>query len=100
MNLEAGNVFKGFFGKLGEVGKHKLPFVKGTERAREAEGERTALFDGRYGWVNNLGESSRFDGAGSLRGDSVVSINEGGGRIHRDDCGGYCGSGLVRKRSM
>lgn len=80
--------------------KIKVPFMKGrdADQARATEGERRALFDTRYGWVNSLGESSRFDGAGSLRGDSVISINEGA--THREDCVGYCGTSLVRKRSM
>lgn len=112
MNIDAGNVLKGIFGKLTEVTKKvplpkipvpkvKLPFMKGAEadKARETEGERRALFDKRYGWVNSFGESSRFDGPGSVRSDSIVTINEGG-QTHREDCVGYCGTNLVRKRSM
>ncbi|CAG8960650.1 hypothetical protein HYFRA_00013528 [Hymenoscyphus fraxineus] len=79
-------------------GERRALFDK-TEDERRAqsdrtEGERRQRFDHRYGWVDTLGEASRFDGTNSLRSDSIVD-----GVDRQEGDGGYYGTDLLRKRS-
>ncbi|KAH8646045.1 hypothetical protein BGZ60DRAFT_424568 [Tricladium varicosporioides] len=86
---------------LGFIGIAKVGLLaerdgKNGNRDDRRAGERTKLFDNRYGYVETRGQRSKFDGNESECSESLMRAPV----MHRISCDGMCGAEAARRRSQ